>query len=106
MKFLKKSKVAVNICHGDLLGVTALKRSTKGAMNSSFCNASSTSKTTTEMKFVMDLPKVLLRFISETFKIAALERIKPSIRKAIKEMQFLTELSKVLLKFVSEVRLS
>ena len=38
MQFLKKSKV-VNICQGDLLGVTALKRSTKGAMNSSFRNA-------------------------------------------------------------------
>ena len=50
----------------------------------------------------MDLPKVLLKFISETFKVAALKRIKPSIRKTTKEMQSLIELSKVLLKFVSE----
>ena len=50
----------------------------------------------------MDLPKVILKFISETFKIAALKRMKPSIRKTIKEMQYLIELPKVLLKFVSE----
>ena len=52
IQFLKESKV-VKICQGDLLGVTALKRSTKGAMNSSFCNAPytkpSTSKATTKM---------------------------------------------------------
>ena len=50
----------------------------------------------------MDLPKVILKFISETFKVAALKCIKPSIRKTIKEMQSLIELSKVQLKFVSE----
>ena len=50
----------------------------------------------------MNLPKVLLKFISETFKVASLKRIKPSIRKTIKEMQFLIELPKVVLKFVSE----
>ena len=50
----------------------------------------------------MDLPKVLLKFISETFKVAALRRIKPSKRKTIKEMQSLIKFSKVLLKFVSE----
>ena len=50
----------------------------------------------------MNLPKVLLKFICETFKVASLKRIKPSIRKTIKEMQFLIELSKVVLKFVSE----
>ena len=31
----------------------------------------------------MDLPKVVLKFISETFKVAALKRTKPSIRKTI-----------------------
>ena len=40
------------------------------------------------MQFVMDLPKLLLKFISETFEVAALKRIKPSIRKTVKEMQF------------------
>ena len=50
----------------------------------------------------MNLPKVLLKFISETSKVAALKHIKPSIRKTIKEMQSLIELSKVLLKFASE----
>ena len=50
----------------------------------------------------MDLPKVLLKFISETFKVAALKRIEPSMRKTIKEMQSSIEFSKVLLKFVSE----
>ena len=51
---------------------------------------------------MIDLSKVLLKFISETFKVAALKRIKPSVRKIFKEMQSLTELSKVLLEFVSE----
>ena len=51
---------------------------------------------------MIDLSKVLLKFISETFKVAALKRIKPSIRKMFKEMQSLIELPKVLLKFVSE----
>ena len=50
----------------------------------------------------MDLPKVFFKFISETFKVAALKRIKPSIRKTIKEIQSLIELSKVLLTFDSE----
>ena len=50
----------------------------------------------------MNLPKVLLKFISETFKVAALMRIEPSKKKTIKEMQSLLEFSKVLLKFVSE----
>ena len=50
----------------------------------------------------MDLLKVLLKFVSETFKVAALKRIKPSIRKTFKEMQSSIELPKVLLKFVSE----
>ena len=50
----------------------------------------------------MNLPKVLLKFIRETFKVAALKCIKPSISKTIKEMQSFLELSKVLFKFVSE----
>ena len=36
------------------------------------------------------------------FKVAALKRTKPSIRKTIKVIQSLIELSRVLLKFVSE----
>ena len=50
----------------------------------------------------MNLPKVLLKFIRETFKVAALKCIKPSTSKTIKEMQSSLELSKVLFKFVSE----
>ena len=46
------AKSTAKICQGDLLEVAALKRSAKGAMNSSFRNApytkTSTSKTTTE----------------------------------------------------------
>ena len=45
----------------------------------------------------MNLPKVLLKFIRETFKVAALKCIKPSISKTIKEMQSFLELSKVVL---------
>ena len=59
-------------------------------MNSYFRNTPytkpSTNKTTTGMSFVMYLTKVLLKFISETVKVAALKRTKPSIRKTIKEM--------------------
>ena len=47
----------------------------------------------------MDLPKVILKFIGDTFQVAALKRIKPSIRKTIKEMQSLMKLTKVLLTF-------
>ena len=47
------SKVLLKICQGDLLKATALKRSAKGAMNSSFrnapCSKPSRRKTTTEM---------------------------------------------------------
>ena len=50
----------------------------------------------------MNLPKVLLKFIGETFKVAALKCIKPSISKTIKEMESSLELTKVLFKFVSE----
>ena len=50
----------------------------------------------------MNLPKVLLRFDRETFKVAALKCIKPSISKAIKEMQSFLELSKVVFEFVTE----
>ena len=41
MQFLKELRYhsSVNISQGDLLGVTTLKRSTKGAMTSSFRNA-------------------------------------------------------------------
>ena len=49
----KGIKSTVEICSGDLLRISALKRSTKRAMYSSFHNAPytklSTSKTTTEM---------------------------------------------------------
>ena len=52
-KFLKGIKSFIKISQGDLLGTTALKRSTKEAMNSYFRNAPytkpSTRKTTTEM---------------------------------------------------------
>ena len=86
--------------------MTALKRSTKGVMNSSFGNAPytkpSTSKTAMEMQFVMNLLKVLLKFIRETSKVAALKSIKPSIGKTIQEMQFFLELSKLVFEFVSE----
>ena len=47
----------------------------------------------------MDLPKVILKFIGDTFQVAGLKRMKPSIRKTIKEMQSLMKLTKVLLKF-------
>ena len=51
----------------------------------------------------MNLPKVLLKFISWTFEVAALKRIKKqTFKKAIKEIQSLIELSRVLLKFVTE----
>ena len=74
-------------------------------MTRSFRNAlytkASASKTTTKMWFVNDLPKILLKYISETFKIATLKRIKPII-KTIKEMQYFNESSKVLLKLISE----
>ena len=50
----------------------------------------------------MDLHKVLLKLISETFKVDALKRTKPSIRKTNKGMLSLMELSKVLLKIVCE----
>ena len=52
------SKSTVKNCQ-DLLEVTTLKPSAKGAANSSFRNVPyrkpSTSKTTTEMQFIMDL---------------------------------------------------
>ena len=63
--------------------------------------SSPTSKTTMEIWFVLNLPRVLLKFISETFKVAPLKYTNPSIRKTIKEMQSLIELPKVLIKFVS-----
>ena len=50
----------------------------------------------------MNLPKVLIKSISETVKVATLKCIKPSIRKTIGEMQSLIEFYKVVLKFVSE----
>ena len=50
----------------------------------------------------MNLLKVLLKFIRETFKVAALKSIKPSISKTIQEMQFFLELSKLVFEFVSE----
>ena len=56
-------------------------------------------KITVLLKF---LPRVLLKFIRETFKVAALKYIKPSIGKTIKKIQSFLELSKVVLKFVSE----
>ena len=43
----------------------------------------------------------MLKYISETFKIATLKHIKPII-KTIKEMQYFNESSKVLLKLISE----
>ena len=50
----------------------------------------------------MNLPKVLLKFIRQTFKVAGLKCIKPPISKTIKEMQSFLELFKVVFKFVSE----
>ena len=58
------------IFQGDFLEEATLRRTTKKEMTSSFLNTSNTKgsalKTTMEMYFLMDLSKVLLKFIRET----------------------------------------
>ena len=69
--FNEITQIDINICQWDLHKVAALKRFTKGEMISSFHRAPSTKLSTRkkikEMPSLIELPKVMLKFVSEIF---------------------------------------